>query len=396
MIRFSKPVLFSVAALMLLLFCLNLWMQRNTSLEHSNTSFGVGNDGYKAAYDLLSELNIRVTRSYIRPNRVPHDHRLWFIVPNFLSPTEEATKADTSDLMEWIRAGGTAVVMGDLNSQWKRLDIDESVSAGADVNTIKGDSIGAVESIRLMVGSYIENGRPFTPTARKILVPGLAHFDKAADKGHVRLTAGGKPFAIDFKIGSGWLVAIADGRFVLNSNLDKGDASLLLVDLARTLGAPDFDEHYHGLATPVSSLALLAHPRLLAVLVMALMTAFLWIGEQHSWPARLLRDRDDGPAPSIDSFVESLGVLYSRANDPRAAFRAYRASFLRRARRQVSPRIDVPEPVIIARLTRDRSLSDEVRRCIVGDESPSTETELVRAVRALESCPSLIHEARRH
>ena len=122
----------------------------------------------------------------------------------------------------------------------------------------------------------------------------------------------------------------------------------------------------------------------------------LWIGEQHSWPARLLRDRDDGPAPSIDSFVESLGVLYSRANDPRAAFRAYRASFLRRARRQVSPRIDVPEPAMIERLTRDRSLSDEVRRCIVGDESPSTETELVRAVRALESCPSLIHEARRH
>src|SRR6266481_1585079 len=392
MIRLPKPVLFSIAALMLLLSCLNLWMQRNRPLEHSNTSFGVGNDGYKAAYDLLSELNIRVARSYTRPNRVPHNRALWFIVPDFLSAGEDATKADTSDLMEWIRAGGTAVIMGDLHSNWKRLDLDEPVSAGADTNTIRGDSTGHVESIRNMVGIYIEDGQPFTALARKISVSGLAHFDKVADNGQVRLTVGGKPFAIDFKMGSGRLIAIADGRFVLNSNLDKDDASLLLVDLARALGAPDFDEHYHGLATPVSSLALLAHPRLLAVLAMALMTALLWIGEQHSWPPRLLRGHEDGPAPSIDSFVEALGVLYSRADDPRAAFRAYRASFLRRARRQVSPRVDVPERVMIDRLIRDRSLSDEARRWVVGDESPSTETELVSAVRALESCPSLIHE----
>jgi hypothetical protein len=345
---------------------------------------------------LLSELKIPVTRSYARPNRVPHNRPLWFIVPDFLSAREEeATKADTSDLMDWIRAGGTAVVMGDLGSKWKRLDIDEPVSAGGDTNMIKGDSIGHVENIRLTADFYIENEQPFTRTARKISVSGLAHFEKVADKGEVRLTAGGEPFAIDFKIGSGRLVAIADGRFVLNSNLDKDDASVLLVDLVRALGAPDFDEHYHGLAAPVSSLALLAHPRLLAVLAMALMTALLWIGEQHSWPPRQLRDQEDGPAPSIDSFVEALGVLYSRANDPRAAFRAYRASFLRRARRQVSPRVDVPEPVMIERLTRDRSLSDEARRCIAGDESPSTETELVRAVRALESCPGLIHEPRR-
>ena len=359
---------------MLLLFCLNVWMQRNSSIDHSNTSFGVGNDGYKAAYELMSDLNIRVTRSYTRPNRVPHNRPLWFIVPDFLSAGEEASKADTSDLMKWIRAGGTAVVMGDLNSDWKRLEIDAPVSAGAKASVIQGD---------------------FAAHPRKIPISGLAYFDKAADKGQVRLTAGGKAFAIDLKIGSGRLIAIADGRFVLNSNLDKADASLLLVDLARALGAPDFDEHYHGLAAPVSSLALLAHPRLLAVLAMALMTALLWIGEQHSWPPRQLRDHEHGPSPSIDSFVESLGVLYSRANDPRAAFRAYRASFLRRARRQVSPRIDVPESAMIARLIRDRSLSDEARRWIVGDESPSNETELVHAVCALESCPSLIHEPRR-
>jgi hypothetical protein len=128
-----------------------------------------------------------------------------------------------------------------------------------------------------------------------------------------------------------------------------------------------------------------------------MMTALLWIAEQHSWPVRRLESQNHGSAPSIDSFVESLGILYSRANDPRAAFRAYRASFIRRARRQISPRVEVSEQVVVDRMMRDRSLSDESRRWLVGNESdpPSTETELVRAVRALESCPSPTHEPRR-
>jgi len=372
MARLPNRVLFSVAALMLLLFCLNQWLQRNRSLEDSGTSFGVGLGGYKAAYDLLRELDIPVTRSYARPNRVPRNRVLWFMVPDFLSSPEEVTvtNADISDLMRWIRAGGTAVIMGDISSDWKRLEIDEHVSVGKDTSTIEGD---------------------FAHAARTIPISGVAHFEKADASGRVRLTSGGKPFAIELKVGLGKLIAIADGRFVLNANLDKGDASVLLVDLTRALGAPDFDEHCHGLVAPESTLALLGNPRLLTVLGIALMTALLWIGEQHSWPARMLRDQEQGPAPSLDSFVESLGVLYSRANDPRAAFRAYRASFLRRARRQLSPRIEVSERVVIERLNRDRSLSDDSRRWLGGNEndSPSTEAELVRAVRALESCPSL-------
>jgi hypothetical protein len=141
----------------------------------------------------------------------------------------------------------------------------------------------------------------------------------------------------------------------------------------------------------------LANPRLLAVLLITLITALLWIAEQHSWPPRRLEGQELGAPPSIDSFVESLGVLYSQANDPRAAFRAYRASFLRRARRQLSPRIEISDQAVIDRFSRDRSLSNESRRWLMGNESnsPSTETELVSAVRALESCPSPTHESRR-
>jgi hypothetical protein len=376
MTRLPKRTLFSVAALALLLFCLNLWLERNSSLDYSRTSFGVAADGYKGSYDLLTELHIPVTRSYARSWRVRHNRVLWFIVPDFLSPLEESFRVDTNDLMNWIRAGGVAVIMGDPKSKWDRLDIEESVSKGGDFSTIQGD---------------------FAPVARKIPISGLVHFDKPAANSRVRLTSGGKPFALDLKIGSGRLVAIADGRFVLNSDLDQGDSSVLLTDLTRALGTPDFDEHSHGMATPESTLALLANPRLMATLGIMLITAIAWIVEQHSWPVRRLEVQDQVSAPSIDSFVESLGVLYSRANDPPAAFRAYRASFLRRARRQLSPRIDVSDQVVIDRISRDRSLSDESRHWLVGNEndSPTTETELVRSVRALESCPSPTHEPRR-
>ena len=375
MIRLPKSVLVSALALLLLLFLVNLWMQRNLSLQRSDTSFGVTGDGYKAAFDLLRELEVPVARSYFRANRVPPGRTVWFVLPDFLEEREEEAKTDLTDLMRWIRAGGTAVVLGRGGSDWSRLGLDETASSGGETSVVQG---------------------AFARTARSIPVAGLAHFDKAGASSQVRLTAGKATFAIETSVGSGRLIAIADGRFMLNSNLDQGDDSLLLVDLVHALGTPTFDEHCHGLAAPASSLALFGHPRLLAVLVLALITTLLWIAEQRSWPTRTLKDVDDAPAPSIASFVDSLGVLYARANDPPAAFRAYRASFLRRARRRLSPRVEVSDQVVIERITRDRSLSADSRFWLAGDNTPSSEAELIRAVRALEACPILSHEQRHH
>src|ERR1700691_1440771 len=89
MTQLPKRTLFSIAALALLLFCVNLRMERDSSLDYSRTSFGLAADGYKAAYDLLTELHFPVTRSYARSWRVPHNRVLWFIVPDFLSPLEQ-------------------------------------------------------------------------------------------------------------------------------------------------------------------------------------------------------------------------------------------------------------------------------------------------------------------
>jgi hypothetical protein len=374
MIPLSKRILFLIAGLLLLLFCVNLWFQRDTSLANSDTSFGVGVDGYKGAYDLLHELGFPVTRSYVRPNHVAQHRMLWMIMPDFLSTQAMLTDTDVNDLKKWIRAGGIAVVMGDVTSHWERLDIKQSVAAVEEsTSKVSGD---------------------FSHAARTIPIPALAHFNGADANDKVRLSISGKPFAIDQKVGSGRLIAIADGRFVLNSNLDQGDASVLLVDLVRQLGAPDLDEHSHGLVASESAFALFSNPRLLILLAIGAITALLWIAQQHSFPPRTLCD-EEGPAPSLDSFVESLSALYSRSNDPPAVFAAYRASFLRRVRRQLSPKIEISERSAIERLCRDRSLTEKSRRWLEGDQSPYTDAELVQAVRALESCPGLLNEPRR-
>jgi hypothetical protein len=373
MIRVSKSVLFSAAAVLLLLFALNLWLQRNVALEYSQTSFGVRQIGYKAAFDLLQELHFPVGRFYFLPDRIGENRTLWFVLPDFLKSSRMGDSTDDVDLMQWVRAGGTAVVMGDANSDWSRLNLDLKLANGGDSSTIQG---------------------AFSAAPLQIPISGLAYFDQPAGDMEVKLKSDNHPFALDVKSGKGHVIAVADGRFMLNSNLDQGDSSVLVVDLARAVGPPLFDEHCRGLAAPVSTLALLGSPRLLTVVAFGLIAALLWIGEQRSLPPRVLKAADDAPAPSIAAFVESLGVLYSRAQDPSAAFRAYRASFLRRMRRQISPRLELSEPAVIDRITRNRTLADDARAWLTGARIPVSEPELVRAVRALESCPRPSNERR--
>jgi hypothetical protein len=370
MLPIPRRVLYLILALMLVLLGINLWIERGTSLDNSATSLGVGVVGYEAAYELLVELHFPAGRSYVRPVHVPHDRVLWMVMPDFLNSEAMLTDTDVNDLKDWIKAGGTAVVMGNVTSQWQRLDLDATAEAGDQTSLIKGD---------------------FARGGLTIPIEGLAYFKSADKEARIRLTSDGKPFALEKKMGAGRLIAIADAEFVLNSNLDKADASVLLVDLARAIGTPDFDEYSHGLVASESAFALFSNPRLLILLALSSITALLWIAQQHSFPARGLRD-EQGPAPSLDSFVESLGVLYSQSNDPKAVFNAYRTSFLRRARRHLSPRIELSEHSAIERLARDQSLSDESRVWLQGHKSPTNEEELVHAVRALESCHSLTNE----
>jgi hypothetical protein len=362
--RYSIVVVTLLAALL----GINLWFWPNTELQWSITSFGVAPDGYKAAYDLLSELGLPVGRSYLGLGRLPRDQTLWLVFPSFLEPGEKDSDVDVDerDVLKWARVGGTAVVFGQPGSLWKKLGISDKTSAGAETTFITGDLV---------------------PAAREVKVGGLLSFTKAGGRARVRLRSPSGPFALELPVGAGRVIAVADGRFMLNVNLAHGDDSVLVFELARGLGAPVFDERSHGLVAPVSLAALMVKSRAIVPLALALLATLLWIAEQRKWPRRKLADAPSGPQPSITSFVESLGVLYSRVNDPQAVFRAYRAGFIRRLGSQLSPRADLTEARVIERLARDRSLSSETRRWLVEAPLPRDEKELLAAIRAIESCP---------
>ncbi len=394
----SRRTIVSLVAVVLLLLGLNLWMAPTVALRESPTSFGVERQGYKAAYDLLLELGVPVSRSYVRPGAIPADRSLWLVSPSFLNGDLRDDDAAGGALLRWVRAGGTAVVFGDPESDWKRLNIERGVDVSDAANLIEGD---------------------FAPRARKLDVTELVHFaaaddktvhdktahgktangktadDKTVDdqaargKARVRLTCGGAPFALEIPLGAGRLVAIADGRFLRNVNLGSGDASVLLVDLVRALGPPMFDEYFHRLVESGSLVATLAGSRVILALGAGLLLALLWVGEQRSWPPRRLAERAEEPAPSIASFLDSLGVLYARARDPGAAFRAYRAGFLVRVRRQLWPHGEFSEQLLLERLERDRSLLPETRHWLIDGATPANESELVSAVRAIESYPGI-------
>jgi hypothetical protein len=369
----SRRRIVSLVAAVLLLLGLNLWMAPKVALRESLTSFGVERQGYKAAYDLLLELGVPVRRSYVRPDAILAKGSLWLVSPSFLNSDLRDDDAAGGALLQWVRAGGTAVVFGDPGSDWKRPDIKRGIGVSGAPNLIEGD---------------------FAPRARKLDVADLVHFaaadDKPAhDKARVRLTCDGAPFALEMPLGAGRLVAVADGRFLRNANLGSDDASVLLVDLVRALGSPVFDEYFHGLVESGSLVATLAGSRVILPLGAGLLLALLWVGEQRSWPPRRLAERAEEPAPSIASFLDALGVLYARARDPGAALRAYRAGFLHRVRRQLWPHGEFSERLLLERLERDRSLPPETRHWLIDGATPANESELIRAVRAIESYPGI-------
>jgi len=376
-----KRILVSSSAVLLLLLALNLWLWPNQALQNSPTSFGIMRDGYKAAFDLLSEMHFPVTRSYRRPNLTPANQTVWFVAPSFLDPEKASAYADADEVVQWATSGGTAVVFGEPTSNWKTLGLKREVEKGQekdeDRTLIKGD---------------------LGPQPRWLDTPELDHFAASQDKNadahsreRVRLTADGKPFALEMGVGKrgGRVIAIADGNFLRNEHLADADASLVVIDLVRAFGTPVFDEHSHGLAPPSSLTLAVLDSRAILPLLVGLLVALLWIFSQRIWPRRSL-DEDSGlPAPSIASFVESLSILYSRAGDPVAVFHAYRAGFLRRLRRQVGLRADYPEDRLLERIARDRSLPEETRHWLLDSVAPADQRHLVIAVRALESYPRL-------
>ncbi len=373
----TRTGIVALLVLLAVLLAIDLWLAPNLALEHSATSFGVGRSGYKAAFDLFDGLGFHPYRDYLPPvarAELPLNLATrWFVAPGFLAPEKTGARAEAGDVLRWVRAGATAVIFGSEGSEWKRMGLDCGISAGGESSVIHGS---------------IARG------PRKLPIAGLLRFSacrKPGDAGdRVVLTADGAPFAFERNLGAGRLIAVADSRFLRNADLGLGAASLVAADLAVAFGPPSFDEWSHGFAPPGSLASVLIESRSVLPILIGIIAAIAWIFEQHSWPRRMLQDSVEQPGPSIAAFINSLGTLYAKTGDPAAALRAYRAGFLRRMRRQLSPGAELSEEVLLARLARDGAMTEETRKWLIDQSVPANQDELVRAVRAIESYRSAV------
>jgi hypothetical protein len=361
--------LVAAAMVLLVLSVANFWFWPDSSLQRSTTSFGTAANGYKAAFDLANELGFRPTRLYTRPGRYT-DGVLWLIAPSFLDSDADAAKKNADELLDWVRRGGTAIVLGGPGGDWKRLGLEVDVASASTHAAVTGDLM---------------------PTGRRISAPSLLHFASIGENTRVRLRSDGEPFALERTVDKGRLIAVADHRFLINQNLADTDNSLILVDLIRAFGSPIFDERCHGILTRASLIATVGDSLALLPIILGGVLGLLWIWTQHTWPRRRIDDDTAATNPSIAAFVDSLGILYSRGSDPVAAFVAYRSGFLRRLRHRSSSLGELNEEQLCDRIEHNQVLSAETRRWLISGALPKTEAELLCAVRALESCPPIKH-----
>ena len=122
-----KRLLISSGVGLLLLLGINLWLWPNQGLQLSPTSFGIMRYGYKAAFDLLTEMHLPVTRSYRRPNLTPTSQTVWYVSPSFLEADKPSAKEAADEVMEWATRGGTAMIFGDSSSDWTPIGLDREV-----------------------------------------------------------------------------------------------------------------------------------------------------------------------------------------------------------------------------------------------------------------------------
>src|ERR1700691_4371565 len=168
MIGLPRRPLIIAGIVVLILIGVYLFLRPDLALQTSPTSFGLSSVGYKAAFDLAAELGFPVTRSYDNPRHDPQTEQLWMVSPSILDPDASAGDSDARDLLQWIRAGGTAIVLGGDGSDWSRLGIDEKTYAGPDHAALSG---------------------AFASTMRRVAVAGLLHFAAAPKDAEIRLRA---------------------------------------------------------------------------------------------------------------------------------------------------------------------------------------------------------------
>jgi hypothetical protein len=370
------------------------------------TSFGTYPHGYRALYELLSELGFPVRRGFDPPDRIAAGSSVWWITPDGLCLAEEVgaefgeEEAAPWQLTEFLKAGGTAVVfpppdcarLGALaipsrSSSASAGEASEEEEEPSDPDLFDRWLAGDFSLVEIATEPQQLEGEP-GPGHRELDAPPLLRFQEAGDF-EVRARLDGEPFILEMQMEAGTLVLVADASFLTNALLDRADAAPLAVDLASHYGASFLDEYSHGMHRERNPIPYLARSGALPVFAGLALLGLLALWRGSSLPRRCV-DEVDLPAPTLDRFVASLASLYARSRDKGRVAERYRELTLARLRRHFGLPAETPAKRIVERLRRDRRLSPALLGCLTEAEPPRGEAALRAQTRRLDA---LVKEA---
>ena len=372
----------SLLALCVVLLLLGL-AQPDPRRELSATTFGTTPGGYGAVFDLLTGLGLPVARSYELARALPSDSTVWWIEPDGVCRSSRESSEDDAGVEdwsgdEWIAAGGTAVVF--LSASDDRFGPCQFI-AGIEVPSRTDEAASGSDHDAQPVSQEVSG--PLTARPRRIDAPDLRTFT-AVGGAEVLASTGGRPFALQHRLGSGRLVLIADAQVLRNQWLDRGDAAPLAIDLVRAFGVPRFDERSHGLhgeRTPLRFLVRSAAlPALLGVLVLGLLA--VWHG--HAVPPRRAPE-NAAAAPTLAAFVDALARLYAGTGDHARVLARYRQLTAARLRRHFSLPPETPLPALLERLVQTRRVTPAQFAVLSDERTVASAADVRAAARALDA-----------
>ncbi|MFO0809514.1 MAG: DUF4350 domain-containing protein [Gemmataceae bacterium] len=356
------------AVAFLLLVTLSMLIGKPPDSPQQGSSFSVSDDGTRAAFLVLEEVGVPLTRT-----RKAGGTRLgprWM-----LHPKSERTK-DIQECADWVRRGGRALLATNDEAFARQLGVPIRASKNAAPKTPVAAEAPDVRT--LMPGEAVVE--PINPSARS--------WGRVFQKPLVAIQSVGQ--------GEIWLLTRPDA--LNNVSLHHGDNAVLTVRLAEAMrqdqpGPIEFDEFFHGLRDRPSFTELLFRPPALAVTLQALFLAALvvWHYLPRFGPAQTLPPPD---RRSKEEFLDAMASLLQRNGDYDDAFRAAQADLLHRMQRALGLPAGTDAEATIAEAARRRGLRPEpYLRLLTSAGPPRGEGPLAQSfVSALRSLRVIDHE----
>ncbi|WP_437223402.1 DUF4350 domain-containing protein [Planctomicrobium sp. SH661] len=407
-------------------------------------SYGTHADGYRAAVELLNELNVPAQRRHAPPVPVDTSTTLVFLQPDpLIAGTEPAY---LKSLLPWVEKGGRLVVAAGVSAkdQERRSksklagvsmpSVTQSLELGVEISVAEGekdlaeriqfesDNMDPMEERQRFEKAITESFKKRPAPPRQLQMQGTGTLNLAASgsetlfvpgdslsvlklydsspAGTIELFADGESkgiLAAEFPRGLGKIVLVSEPRIFSNVLLARGDNSVLAMQLLAPEGQKVVvDEFYHGLSVRGNTLYLLTRPGYAAVAVGLLAFACLMAWRNARFLGPPLQDRIP-QRRDLSEYINAMGRFFSGGNGSRPFLVGQlRSGVLREISKEFSLPEGTQDVELVAGIVsrRNAGRGDQIRNTFrevdaaLEQQGRWSRTETLDAMRRLTACLS--------